>query len=112
MITHTTMFDRAEDGTITERDYVQEYRMGDRSWGKYDSGFHAWLVECVEVDEYAGDTDYGGAVLYGRFVDYWDSQGFHYLARCDTREEARQAYESWCEDFYRWEDGDDEEGNE
>ena len=84
-------------------DYAEDYRNSDphaTHHGKYDSAFHAWLVERCESDDYAGDTDFGGAVLYGRFIDWWTSTGFHTLERFDTRDAAREAYEAWAEEFY------------
>ena len=91
MLTHTDV------GTA---DYAQEYRLSDTTYGKYDSGFHAWLVERCESDDYTGDIDYGGIVLYGRFVDYWDSCGFHSRERFDTREAALGGFEEWSNAYY------------
>ena len=84
-----------------------EYRMSDSSWGKYDSGFHAWLVEACDPDDWFGDTDWGGASLYGRRVDYWDTQGFHTLCTYDTEALAEEAYRVAEGEFYRWEDAED-----
>lgn len=76
-----------------------EYRLGDTTWSKYDSGFHAWLVEACEPDEYDGDTDFGGASLFGRRVDYWNSQGFHSLETFKTAQEAQEAFQAWVDEF-------------
>jgi hypothetical protein len=105
MIVQETYYDNAGSAHTSETNYANTEPYATH-WGKYDSAFHAWLVECVEADDYCGDTDYGGAVLYGRFVDYWDSQGFHSLVRCESRSEARREYEEWCQSFYAWEDDD------
>lgn len=75
------------------------YTEEDARWGKYDSAFHAWLVECVEPDEYDGDIDYGGISRWGRRVDYWDSQGFHYLTTFGSEAEATEAVIAWVDEF-------------
>lgn len=88
--------------------YYLEFTKEDARWGKYDSGFHAYLVECVEPDEYAGDTDYGGCVRYGKRLDYWTSDGFHSLVTCATEEEAQ----AWFAEFERGYDSlDDDESD-
>ena len=76
-----------------------EYRLSDTTWGKYDSGFHAWLVEACEPDEYDGDTDFGGCSRFGRRLDYWDPQGFHSLETFKTEQEAQEAFQAWADDF-------------
>lgn len=76
-----------------------EYRMADSHWGKYDDGFHAWLVEACDPDEYDGDSDYGGVARYGRRVDDWTTTGFHSLTRYDTVEEAQEAYNAWADEY-------------
>lgn len=86
--------------TIQGQTFTAEYRMSDSHGGKYYSGFHAYLVERVDADDWTGDTDYGGAVLYGRRIDYWDPQGFHTLVTWPTADIARAEYDRWCEDFY------------
>lgn len=75
------------------------YTKDDARWGKYDSGFHAWLVECVDPDEHDGDTDYGGIAIYGKRVDSWDTHGFHYLQTQGSSAGALDIYQQWLDEY-------------
>lgn len=87
-------------GTPYQAEYRNdEGRMEATHWGKYDSAFHAWLVECCDPDDYAGEPDYGGAQLYGKRVDYWTSSGFHSLVTFNTEQEAREDYAAFVEQY-------------
>lgn len=100
-----------DNGTLTQSTIVYEYGPEDARWGKYDSGFHAYLVERCEADDWTGDPDWGGVVKYGRRIDMWNSQGFHTLLTCETEEEAQKTLDEAINEYSLY-CGDEDEPEE
>ena len=66
--------------------------------------YEEYAMNGDDGDEFAGDSDYGWANLYGRRILWGSSSGFISLSTYATKDEARKVFDEFAEPFYAMDD--------